>query len=93
MVECQKEPCKKRYGGETQRSLKYRLAEHRGYVSNQHLDKATGAYFNTAGHSLSDLKIIIIEQVSKKDNEYRKQREKYFIRNFNTLNIALNKKI
>ena len=79
--------------GETQRSLKYRLTEYRGYVSNQHIDKATGAHFNTAGHSLSDLKIIIIEQVKKKDTEYRKQREKYFTRKFNTLNIVLNKKI
>ena len=85
MIECQKENCKKRYVGETKRSLKYRLAEHR--------DKATGAHFNTAGHSLSDLKIIILEQVKKKEIEYRKQREKYFIRKLNTLNIGLNKKI
>jgi hypothetical protein len=93
MIECQKENCKKRYVGETKRSLKYRLAEHRGYVTNQHTDKATGAHFNTAGHSLSDLKIIILEQVKKKEIEYRKQREKYFIRKLNTLNIGLNKKI
>ena len=93
MIECQKENCKKRYVGETKRSLKYRLAEHRGYVLNQHTVKATGAHFNTAGHSLSDLKIIIIEQVKKKNTEYRKQREKYFIRKLKTLNIGLNKKI
>ena len=74
-------------------SLKYRLAEHRGYVLNQHLDKAIGAHFNITGHSLSDLKIIILEQVKKKDIEYRKQRENYFIRKLNTLNIGLNKKI
>ena len=79
--------------GETTGSLKYRLAKHWGYVTNQLTDKATGAYFNSAGHSLSDLKIIILEQVKKKDTEYRKQREKYFIRKFNTLNIVLNKKI
>ena len=66
MIECQKENCKKRYVGETKRSLKYRLAEHRGYVTNQHTDKATGAHFNAEGHSLSDLKIIILEQVKKK---------------------------
>ena len=86
MIECQKENCKKRYVGETKRSLKYRLAEHRGYVTNQHIDKATGAHFNTARHSLSNLKILILEQVRKKEIEYRKQREKYFIRKLNTLN-------
>ena len=93
MIECQKDNCKKRYVGESKRSLKHRLAEHRGYVINKHMDKTTGAHFSTAGHSLSDLKIMVIEQVKKKDTEYRKQREKYFIQKFNTLNTGLNKKI
>ena len=93
MIECQKDNCKKRYVGESKRSLKYRLAEHRGYVINKHMDKTTGAHFSTAGHSLSDLKIMIIEQVKKKDTEYSTQREKYFIQKFNTLNTGLNKKI
>ena len=93
LIECDKDKCKKRYIGESKRSLKYRLADHRGYVLNQYIDKVTGAHFNTAGHSLSNLKITILEQVKKRDTEYRKQREKYFIRKFNTINIGLNKKI
>ena len=34
MIECQKDKCKLRYIGQTQRQLKYRLAEHRGYINN-----------------------------------------------------------
>ena len=93
LIECDKDRCKKRYIGESKRSLKYRLADHRGYVLNQYIEKVTGAHFNTTGHSLSNLKITILEQVKKTDTEYRKQREKYFISKFNTINIGLNKKI
>ena len=93
MIECDKERCKSRYIGETKRSLKYRLAKHRGYVQNTHLDKATGAHFNTPGHSLGNMKITILEQVKKRDTEYGKQREKYFISKFNTYNSGMNKKL
>ena len=72
-----------RYIGETKRILKFRLADHRGYV-NSGDDTATGEHFNLPGHSLSDLSITILEQVMKKDDLYRKKREKYFIRKFNT---------
>ena len=79
-----------RYIGETSRILKFRLAEHRGYV-NYGDDTATGEHFNLPGHSLSDLSITILEQVKKKDDLYRKEREKYFIRKFNTFYRGLNR--
>ena len=60
LIECDKEKCKKRYIGETKRSLKHRLADHRGYVQNSHLDKATGVHFNSPGHSTSNMKITIL---------------------------------
>ena len=93
LIECDKDRCQKRYIGETKRSLKHRLADHRGYVQNTHLDKATGAHFNSPGHSLANMKITILEQVRKSDTEYRKQRESYFIRKFNTFNKGLNQKV
>ena len=86
MIECDKEKCQKWYIGETKRS-------HRGYVKNFHLDKATVAHFNSPGHSLSNMKMTILEQVRKLDTEYRKERENYFIRKFNTFKTGLNKKI
>ena len=64
--------------------LKYRLADHCGYVRNQTLDIATGEHFSLPGHSLSDLTITVIEQSKRNDNLYRKQREEYHINRFNT---------
>ena len=40
MLECQKDNCWQRYIGETGRQLKQRIAEHRGYITNQILTKA-----------------------------------------------------
>jgi hypothetical protein len=89
MIECKKDNCSMRYIGETKRILKFRLADHRGYV-NSGDDTATGEHFNLPGHSLFDLSITILEQVMKKDDLYRKKREKYFIRKFNTFYRGLN---
>ena len=43
--------------------VKYRLADHRGYVTNLVTKLATGAHFNSVGHSLSHIKVTILEQV------------------------------
>ena len=65
-----------RYVGETRRILKFRLAEHRGYVTNEDLSTATGEHFNSPGHNLSDLNIVVLEKVRSKDDLYRIEREK-----------------
>ena len=91
-VICKKEKCKKAYLGETKRMLKFRLADHCGYVRNQTLDQATGEHFSLPGHSLSDLSITVIEQSKRNNNLYRKEREEYHINRFNTFYKGLNKK-
>lgn len=90
---CKKEKCKQVYIGETKRLLKVRLADHRGYIVNKDTSQSTGHHFNLPGHSLSDLSISVIEQVKKNDLVYRKEREEYHIRRFNTLHKRLNRKI
>ena len=85
-----KEHCNMKYVGETKRILKFRLAEHRGYVNNN-VDTATGEHFNLPGHTLSDLRITILEKVRSNDDMYRKERERYFIRKFNTYYKGLNR--
>ena len=89
---CKKENCRQVYLGETKRMLKFRLADHRGYVVNQDTTTATGRHFNLPGHSLADLSISIIEQVRKNDTLYRKEREEFHIRRFDTLHRGLNRK-
>ena len=44
-----------------------------------------------ARHSLAHLKVIILEQIRKSDEEYCREREKYFIRKFDTHNNGINR--
>ena len=83
--------CKQVYIGKTKRILKFRLADHRGYVVNQATSQASGLHFNLPGHSLADLSITAIEQVKKNDIIYRKEREELYIRRFDTFNKGLNR--
>ena len=90
-ITCSKEKCNMTYIGETKRILKFRLDDHRGYV-NCNIDCATGSHFTQPGHSLANMKIIALEQVKKSNNNpYRKEREGYFIRKFNTVRKGMNK--
>ena len=91
IIECQKPNCHKRYIGQTKRKLKNRIADHRGYVSNQVLSTPTGEHFNLPGHCLADMKVSIIEQVKQNDEYYRKERESYCINKFNTFYEGLNR--
>ena len=70
-----------KYIGKRKRILKFRLAEHRGYITNQDETKAIGKHFNTPGHSLSDLSITILEKVKTRDDLYRKERDYYLMKN------------
>ena len=90
LIECNKEQCKKRYIGETGRTLQCRIADHRGYIVNENLNTATGHHFNTPGHSVSNLRVTIIEKVKTNDESYRKIREKYHINKFDTYHRGLN---
>ena len=92
LIECDKDNCRKKYIGETKRTLRKRLAENRGYVQNQILDTATGAHLNLPGHSVTNLKISVIEQVNKQSDLYRKEREEFYIRKLDTYNDGLNRK-
>ena len=93
IIECEKDNCDQRYIGETKRTLRSRLAEHRGYVKNKQTDKATGKHFNLPGHTVANLKISVIEQVRYNLDLYRKEREEFYIRKFNTFNDGMNRKI
>ena len=91
MIECNKEKCKQKYIGETGRIFKYRLDEHRGYVNTKDDTQATGAHFNQPGHTLANLQATVLELVNKNDEAYRKEREHFYIRKFNTFHEGMNK--
>ena len=92
MIFCDKERCKEnKYIGESERSLKDILGEHKGYIKNRHMYTATGYHFNQPGHDISNMTITILEKVKKLDANYRKEREKYHIRMFNTYYRGMNR--
>ena len=93
LLECQKESCKKRYIGTSGQKFKDRLADHRGYISNLVLSRATGAHWNQPDHSLEQLKVFILEQTKNNSEEYRREREKFFIRLFDTFKSGLNREV
>ena len=70
---CKKDTCKQVYLGETKRLLKFRPAEHWGDVGNNN-PTATGQHFNSPGTTIADLCITVIEQVTKNNICYRKER-------------------
>ena len=51
---------------------------------NKHHKKATGYHFNLPGHSVSDMQISVVEKVFNLNEQFRRQREKMFIEEFNT---------
>ena len=91
LIECNKENCKSRYIGESERELRKRTSEHLGYIKNKKLSKATGYHFNLPGHSSANFTIRVIEKVKKNDTYYRKEREHFLIKKFDTHNKGMNR--
>ena len=92
LIHCDIEHCKdNNYIGESEREFHERISEHRGYIFRNDSRYATGEHFNRPGHSLSNMKVSIIEKVKSFYPLYRKEREKYFIRKFNSYHKGMNR--
>ena len=91
MIICNKDKCKMQYIGETNLKLRKRILQHRGYIQNNMLSQATGSHFNLPGHDESNMTVLVLERVKKNDELYRKEREKYLIRKFNTFFKGINR--
>ena len=50
--------------------------------------KATGNNFIQRGHSVSDVRITILEKMKSSDESYRKERERYLINKFSTYELT-----
>ena len=57
------------------------------------MEQATGEHFDLPGHNISNMKVTIVERVKKNDDQYRKEREKYFINKFNTFYRGINRQL
>ena len=80
------------YVSQTEKTLSLRFGQHRGYVRNQTLGKATGHHFNLHGNSHSDMKVQVIEKVHTPDEMMRETRESHFILEMNTKHKSMNRK-
>ena len=74
--------------GESERSLQDPFS----YVRNKHLTKAEGCHNNLPGHTVSDMRVTIVEKIHTSDPLIRKQREELFIPKLNTKYKGLHKK-
>ena len=80
------------YMGETQRRLQDRATQHRGYVARDE-DHPVGEHFNSKGHSMSDMRFVAIEQVRPiGDTLLRRQRERLWINNYDSIESGGNRR-
>ena len=82
------------YIGETRRRFRDRVQEHRGYITQKRLNHPIGEHFNLPGHSknpVADLLPLAIERVLPKgDHTLRKQRESYWINQYDSITYGAN---
>ena len=88
LIECNK--CRKRYIGESERMLKHRISEHKGYINNRILSKETGLHYSLPGHNIANMTVTAMEKVMKNDILYRNEKESYLINKFITFHSDMN---
>ena len=79
------------YIGESEHTLAVRFGQHKGYLRRREFHKGTGSHFNQRGHCLSDMQVAVVEKIHSPNPVYRKEREKYLIRKFNSYYSGLNR--
>ena len=87
LIECRK--CCKQYVGETQNRLHIRLNRHRSDIMQRRIEKPVASHFTSPGHSLDDLKILVLEVMRSQDEHLRKWRESYWIKQLRSLHPNL----
>jgi len=74
MIQCAL--CGQQYVGETGQPLHARLNNHLAHITHKRVsEKPVAAHFNKAGHSLEDLRVMVIEKLHRDDPLLRKIRE------------------
>ena len=74
----------------TTRKFKDRLAEHRDYPKRDVITEPSGRHFTKNGHSVANMKGLVLEKVRNPDPYVLKSREHLMIQKFNTFREGLN---
>ena len=78
------------YIGLSKRTFQKRFYEHTYYIKSEKVSEPSGGHFNLPGHSLSDMKGLILEKVRSSDPFVLRAREALLIEKFETYNKGLN---
>ena len=93
-IYCNKRECSEmKYIGETMRTFRERFKEHLEYVRGNNQNQAVGKHFNLPGHSISNMRALIIEHCKGKTDMYRKIRELFYIQKLETCHKGMNAKM
>ena len=79
------------YIGLSSRSFQKRFYEHQYYVRSDRISEPSGEHFSLPGHSVSDMKGLVLEEVRSGDPFVLRAREALLIEKFNTFGLGLNK--
>ena len=90
---CNKPDCDEVYVGKCSRRFGVRLNEHRSAVKRKQLSQEVANHFNQPGHSVQNLRAVVLEKVRNKDPFVLKAREHLYIgpRRFDAFNQGMNK--
>ena len=87
------------YIGTTGNSISSRFSQHLGYVNQYNtkiaagkIPEATGEHFNLPNHSISDMRLQIVEKVFSKSKAVREEREKMYINYFESETKGINRR-
>ncbi|XP_068096634.1 uncharacterized protein [Hyperolius riggenbachi] len=89
MIRCMKCPSRGIYIGETGQKLRTRMNHHRFKINEGKMDTPVGQHFCEPGHSMQDLKVLVLKGNFKNDQS-RKLSEYKFMKMFKTLTEGLN---
>ena len=93
--QCKKPNCpqesKNTYIGLTTRKFQTRFSEHLGYIKSDKITEPSGEHFNLPGHSISDMKGMVLETVKSNNPFVLRAREALQIQKFDSFRKGLNK--
>ena len=72
--------CAIQYVGETENALHIQMNGHRLDIKNRCLEKLVAKHFNSIGHSLDGLSILLAEKIHQKDSMIGNAKVSYWIR-------------
>ena len=72
--------------GETGNDIRQRMNNHRSTIKHyrRHPDKPVAVHFSSEGHSVADLRLVVIEQLGNRSKFRRQFKERFWINTLQT---------